>query len=712
MLPYHTALRAFILASAHYKKSYPQEILHKGNEADPEGTILKLLDAADLEGKVINKCSVEKLSKLGSSFPLIAKRASGHWIIVVHIAGDAKEGFNAFIVDIENEGAGVHSVPFSELAQNWAETVILFSVRKRVVSSERKFGFGWFFAEIFRYKRYFKDIALATFMMHCLGMVSPLIFNIIVDRIIPHRTYQTLYVVVSVSVLVAVFESLFQYLIQNLTLNTCNRIDATLSSKMFHKLLVLPLEFHERVPAGVVFRHLQQTERIRGFLTGSLFQTILQAASLPMLLVLLVSYSWKLTSVVLVFTMATAAIIGFMIPMFRSRLNELFSAEGNRQAHSIETIHGIRTVKSLCLEQEKKDTWDTRVCASVRSTAKVGHFGIVAQTLSGFLEKGMQLAIISLGAIQVFDDTLSLGSLIAFNMLANRVSGPLLQIVKLINEYQETAMSVEMLGSVMNHPPERDPEFRGTKPAISGKLEFDRVCFRYPGAATLALDKIDFTVQPGQVIGVVGRSGSGKTTLTRMMQSIQTPTEGIIKLDGVDLRQIDLQHLRRNVGIVLQESFLFRGTIRENISAGNRNASTEEVVEAARMAGAEEFIDQLPLAYDSPLEEGATNLSGGQRQRIAIARALLTQPKFLIFDEATSALDPESEAIIQENLGNIAKGRTMIIVSHRLSSLVNSDAIIVLNKGKIVDFAPHKVLLERCEIYSNLWNQQTRSMVS
>jgi ATP-binding cassette subfamily B protein len=241
-------------------------------------------------------------------------------------------------------------------------------------------------------------------------------------------------------------------------------------------------------------------------------------------------------------------------------------------------------------------------------------------------------------------------------------------------------------------------------------LDFENTTFRYPGAAVAALDHINFTVMPGEVIGVVGRSGSGKTTLTRMIQGIQIPTEGIIKLDGVDLRQIDLSHIRQNIGIVLQESFLFRGTIRQNISATNPRASAEEIVAAARLAGAEEFIDQLPMAYDSLLEEGATNLSGGQRQRIAIARALLSKPRILIFDEATSALDPESESIIQQNLSQIAQGRSMIIVSHRLSSLVNSDRILVLDKGKVVDMAPHTELLSRCEIYSHLWKQQTRDI--
>jgi subfamily B ATP-binding cassette protein HlyB/CyaB len=307
----------------------------------------------------------------------------------------------------------------------------------------------------------------------------------------------------------------------------------------------------------------------------------------------------------------------------------------------------------------------------------------------------------------VFGGHLSIGALVAFNMLSGRVSGPLVQIVALINEYQETALSVKMLGTVMDHPPERDASFKGAQPVITGEMEFDNVLFRYPGAANPALDRVSFRFEEGQMIGIVGRSGSGKTTVTRLIQGIHAPQEGMIRLNGHDIRQLDLGHLRRSVGVVLQDNFLFRGTIRENIAASKPDAPLSEVVEAARLAGAEEFIDRLPLSYDTFIEEGASNLSGGQRQRIGTARALLMKPRLLIFDEATSALDPESEAIVQKNLSEIARGRTMIIVSHRLSSLVTSDAILVLDQGRVVDFAPHPILLERCSIYAHLWQQQT-----
>ena len=304
----------------------------------------------------------------------------------------------------------------------------------------------------------------------------------------------------------------------------------------------------------------------------------------------------------------------------------------------------------------------------------------------------------------------AIGALVAFSMLAGRVSGPLVQIVTLVSEYQEAALSVRMLAHIMDKPSERAVQARPARPAITGSLRFENVRFAYPGALAPALDRVSFTVEPGQVIGIVGRSGSGKTTLTRLIQGIEPPQAGVILVDGIDIRHIDLGHLRRSIGVVLQDNLLFRGSIRDNIAAARPEASLEEVVAAARLAGAEDFIRRLPMSYETQVEENGANLSGGQRQRLAIARALLTAPKLLVFDEATSALDPESEALVNRNLADMARGRTMLLVSHRLSTLVRSDAILVLDQGHIVDFAPHQTLLDRCEIYRSLWHQQTEHM--
>ncbi|TAL00389.1 MAG: peptidase domain-containing ABC transporter, partial [Rhodospirillaceae bacterium] len=592
----------------------------------------------------------------------------------------------------------------------WSGRLLLCKRTFRITDEAQPFGFRWFLPEIMRQGRYFRDVAIAAVMCTLIGFATPLFFQIMIDKVIPHHSYQTLFAVVLAFSVAMLFEGTFSYVRQYLMLFASNKIDARLASRTFDHLLRLPMQFFEGTTAGVLLKNMQQTETIRGFLTGRLFQTFLDTFTMPVLLVGLFFYSGMLTFVVLAFAAAIAAIIGIMVPTFRGYLMQLYQAEGARQADLVETIHGMRTVKSLALESLRMKSWDQKVANSIRRRATVGYFGAAAVVLTNSLQSIMTMTILALGAKLIFDGSISVGALVAFNMLSGRVTGPLVQIVSLINEYQQVELSVKMLGRVMDHAPERDPNQRGIRPLITGKLELENVTFRYHGTATAALDHVTFTVEEGQMIGIVGRSGSGKTTVTRLIQGIHTPQEGLIRLNGTDIRHIDLSHLRRSIGVVLQDNILFRGTIRDNIAAGKPDASLHEVMEAARMAGADEFIDRLPMSYETHVEESAANFSGGQRQRIAIARALLLRPRLLLFDEATSALDPESEAIVQQNLADIARGRTMIIVSHRLSSLVKSDSILVLERGKVVDFAPHATLLERCEIYRHLWEQQTGHM--
>ena len=518
--------------------------------------------------------------------------------------------------------------------------------------------------------------------------------------------------VVGVFIMLAVFDGFFAYARQRLMLLASNKVDARLGSRTFAHLLSLPLSFFEGHSAGVLVRHMQQTEKLRHFLTGRLFQTLLDAVLLPVLLVMLAIYSGLLTLVVLGFSAAIAAVIGAMVPAFRRRLNGLYAAEGGRQALLVETLHNMRAVKSLVLEPARRRAWDRQLATAVRAHADVGRISAAGGVITSVLERLMQISVLGLGATLVFEGQLTIGALVAFTMLSGRVTGPLVQIVTLINEYQEAALSVRMLGTVMNTPAEARSGQRLTRPPITGALRFEGVTFRYPGSVTPALDRVSFTAEQGQVIGVVGRSGSGKTTVTRLIQGIHTLQEGLIRFGEADVRTIELDHLRRHIGVVLQENLLFRGTLRENIAAARPGATLPEVIDAARLAGALEFIERLPHAFDTLVEEGASNFSGGQRQRIAIARALLTHPPLLVLDEATSALDPDSEAIIQANLKDIARGRTLIVVSHRLSSLVGADAILVLDQGRVMDCAPHEALLERCDVYRHLWWQQTQHMRS
>ncbi|WP_240757169.1 peptidase domain-containing ABC transporter [Roseicella aquatilis] len=680
------------------------------NGTDMVPPVLDTMRKIGLKGRALRHCDWTKAAGLGTAYPAIMVRKDRSWVILVHTlqADSGGETTLAAILDPAVEQEGVQIVARDRLLDSWSGTLILCKRVHALGDQDQPFGFRWFLPEIIRHARFFRGIALAAVLSSLIATAIPLLFQVLIDKVITHHAYETLSVVVLVFVLLTVFDGVFGYARQRLMLLATNKIDARLGARTFEHLLALPLQFFEANSAGVLSRHMQQTEKLRHFLTGRLFQALLDAAALPVLLALLTFYSGLLTLVVLAFAAAIAAIIGAMVPSYRQRLQQLYASEGARQAHLVETLHNMRAVKSLVLEPARQKAWEGRLAAAIRQHAAVGRIGAAGNALTGVLERLMQISVLGIGAVAVFDGTLSIGALVAFTMLSGRVTGPLVQMVGLINEYQDAALSVKMLGVIMNTAPERSAGIRQARPPLTGRLEFDQVTFRYPGAAMPALDQVSFRVEEGQVIGVVGRSGSGKTTVTRLIQAIHQPQDGLIRLDGVDIRHVDLTYLRRGIGVVLQDNLLFRGTIRDNIAAARPDASLDEILTAARLAGAEEFIERMPLSYDTMVEENAANFSGGQRQRLAIARALLTRPRLLIFDEATSALDPDSEAIIQRNLTLIAEGRTMIIVSHRLSSLVRSDAILVLEQGRMVDFAPHTTLLERCDIYRHLWQQQTQ----
>ncbi|MBO7092641.1 MAG: peptidase domain-containing ABC transporter, partial [Victivallales bacterium] len=498
--------------------------------------------------------------------------------------------------------------------------------------------------------------------------------------------------------------AILEYLKGHLLLFATNKIDISTVVKTFAHLIHLPIDFFEQVPSGVLLKHMQQTEKIRGFLSGNLFFTLLDLCSLVIFIPFLLLFSVKLTFVVLGFTGLMALVIASLIKPFQRRLDALYQAEGRRQSRLVEAIHGIRTVKSLALEPVEEKAWGNRSAAAVNAYFAVGRISLTARSLSQALEMLMTVAIIWLGATMVFRGDITVGALIAFQMLAGRVTGPLVKLVGLIHEYQQVALSVKMLGAVMNTPTE--PNMGRVRAPLRGGITFENVSFRYRPDLPLAIHDFSLEIPPGGSLGIVGRSGSGKTTLTKLLQGLYPPFSGLVKIDGIDIREIEKSHLRSSIGVVLQENYFFHGTVRENISLTRPSATAEEIMRAAVLAGAHEFIQTLPQGYETVLEENASNLSGGQKQRLAIARALLTNPAILIFDEATSALDPESETVIKRNLAAIAKGRTLIIVSHRLSMLAGANRILVIDKGEKVAFGTHQELLAQGGIYSQFWKQQ------
>jgi subfamily B ATP-binding cassette protein HlyB/CyaB len=515
-------------------------------------------------------------------------------------------------------------------------------------------------------------------------------------------------------VVLVIFEAVFAYVRQFLVVHLTTRVDVKLGTYMFEKLLNLPIDFFERTQTGTITYDINQMWRIRTFLMGQLFGTVLDSVTLLVFLPIMFFFSPTMTLIVLAACALMVAWIVVMLPAYRRKTSAVEAAESERGAHLVQTIHGIRTVKSLALDARQRHIWDVMTARVAKLRFAEGMIGNLIQAGVRPLER---FAVSGSYAVGVYfalttNDPVYIGALFAFLMLSQRVSGPLLQMAQLINQYDEARIAVAVVANLVNQPAEEGRTGNGVRTPIEGHVQFSKVTFKYKGASNPALCDITIDVPKGMTLGIMGRSGSGKTTITRLLQRLHSDYEGLIKIDGIDVREYDVDHLRRSLGVVLQENFLFSGTIRENITAGKIDATFEEVVRAARLAGAEEFIERLPRGYETYIYEGSSNLSGGQRQRLAIARALIVDPRILILDEATSALDADSEAIVNANIARIAQGRTMIIISHRLSSLVSADTILVLEQGAVEDIGRHEELLARCDIYSNLWHQQTSHVAS
>lgn len=707
-----TALKCLAWVATHHGIDLSVERLKHtyavGQEVVSQAMMLRMAKKAGLRAR-ITRADWQTLFNLGEAYPAAVQLTNGNWVVVTAAAAapDGEQFVRVIdpLAERQNEPVIVDRARF---CANWSGVVLLVKRHNRSAGEREKFGFRWFVPELLREWRLFADVAVAAILLYALGLVLPIFFQLVIDKVLVHESFTTLYVLAAGAIGALIFDAIFNFLRRYLMLYATNRVDIRVATKTFGHLLGLPVAFFEHISAGVLVKHMQQAARIREFLTGRLFVTMLDAISLFVFIPVLAFYSIKLTGLVLAFTALSGTIVMLLMGPFRRRLLALYEAEAARQALLVETVHGMRTVKSLAMEPLQGRQWDDRCALSTEMRFGVEKISAGAQSITGLLEKLMTLGIIALGALDVFSGEMTIGALVAFNMLAGRVSGPLVQMVTMVHEYQEVALAVKMLGEVMNQKPERESGREGLRPELVGRIEFENVSFRYSPDAQLALDDVSFKVEPGKVFGIVGRSGSGKTTITRMISGLHPVQEGLVRIDGYDARELDLAHLRRDLGLVLQDNFLFRGTVRDNIASVKRGASFAEVVQAAQLAGADEFIERLPRGFDTMLEENASNLSGGQKQRLAIARALIVNPRVLILDEATSALDSESEMIIRRNLRRIAAGRTVIIVSHRLSMLSEADAILVIDRGRVVDIDRHDSLLMKCSMYRHLWNQQMR----
>lgn len=599
------------------------------------------------------------------------------------------------------------SVTYEEFNNIWSGEVILLTKRSGMLAACKQFDFSWFVPAILKYRRFLGEVFIASFFIQLFALITPLFFQVVIDKVLVHRGLTTLDVLAFGLLVVSLFEIILSGLRNYVFSHTANRIDVTLGSDLFKHMLRLPLGYFQTRRVGDTVARVRELETIRNFLTGSALTLVVDLFFTVVFLAVMYFYSPILTLIV-VGSIPLYAILAIVItPILRKRLHEKFNRGAENQAFLVETVNGVETIKAGAVEPQQQRQWEQQLAAYVKASFNATNLGNIANQTAGLINKLVILGILWVGARLVIQGELSVGQLVAFNMLAARVSGPILRLTQLWQEFQQAGISVQRLGDILNAQPE--PAYnpgRASLPALTGHVAFEQVSFRYrPGGAEILRD-IEFSVDPGHVVGIVGRSGSGKSTIAKLLQRLYVPERGRVLVDGVDLTMVDTMWLRRSTGVVLQDNILFNRSVRENIAFSDPAMPMERVVHAARLAGAHEFILELQEGYDTVVGEHGSQLSGGQRQRIAIARALIGDPKILIFDEATSALDYESEAIILNNMRYICKERTVFIIAHRLSALKNADKILVIEKGQIIETGTHRELIEQRGQYAQLHARQ------
>lgn len=597
----------------------------------------------------------------------------------------------------------------AEFSQVWSEEIILMKRRFSWQGMGEHFNLNWFIPVFGKYKRFFLEVIVASFFLQIMALVSPLFTQVIIDKVLVHRGISTLDILVLGILIISLFNAVMSIVRGYLLNHTTNKIDAILGAKLFRHITALPLRYFELRRVGDTVARVRELENIRQFITGSALTVILDTFFALVFIVVMFAYNTTLSIIALLALPIYILLSIIVTPLYRKQLQEQFNAGAESHSYLVETVTGIQTVKSLNIETKFNNKWEEILAKYVKISFDTSFVALIASNIGQFIQSFFNLIILWYGARLVMAGNLSVGQLIAFQMLAGQVNAPVLRLVNLWQSFQQTRISVERLGDILNSPLEPAASAkRSTLPVLRGDIEFVKTNFRYRQEGSLILNEVTLDIPAGSRIGIVGRSGSGKSTIAKLIQRLYLPNTGHILIDGVDLGQIDINWLRRHIGVVLQDSFLFNGTVRENIAITKAQATMEEIVAVAKLAGAHDFILELPEGYDTSVGERGTSLSGGQKQRIAIARALLNEPKLIIFDEATSALDYESERLIMQNMDKIAIGRTVIMIAHRLSSVKDCDKIFVLEQGRIVESGNHTLLMQQKGLYHYLYTQQER----
>ena len=678
----------------------PQQLRHllgKGSAPLDADDVVRLARKLDVQAR---KTQAKPSALDGMPLPAIAVTKAGEFLVLLQVSPEKALVFRAGSERPEALARAAFEASFSG-------QLVLMTTRERVVGTRRAFDVSWFIPALVRYRHILRDVLIASFFLQILGLISPLFFQVVIDKVLVHKGLTTLEILAAGLLVVSIFDVAIGGLRTYLFAHTTSRVDVELGSRLFSHLMHLPLAYFQARRVGDSVARVRELDTIREFLTSSALTVVIDLFFAVVFLAVMYLYSPKLLLIVLITLPLYAGIVLLIAPALRRRLDEKFARGAENQSFLVESVTGVETLKAMAVEPQMQARWERQVAAYVRTGFQAAMLANWGRQSIELVQKLSTVALLFFGAKLVIKGDLTVGELVAFNMLANQAAGPILRLAQLAQDFQQARIAVDRLGDILNTPtePQTSPS-RTSLPEMRGRIRLERVTFRYRPDRPEALSDVELEIMPGEVLGIVGPSGSGKSTLAKLVQRLHTPERGRVLVDGVDLSLVDPAWLRRQVGVVLQENILFNRTVRENIALADAAMSMDRVVAAAELAGAHEFILELPEAYDTRIDERGGNLSGGQRQRMAIARALAINPRVLIFDEATSALDAESEAIIQRNLKMMAAGRTLIIIAHRLSAVRQSDRIVTLERGRITEMGTHSKLLTQGGRYASLYAKQ------
>jgi ATP-binding cassette, subfamily B, bacterial HlyB/CyaB len=594
-----------------------------------------------------------------------------------------------------------------DFAENWGQEgeVLLLQTTKNTPKS--RFNLSWFVPAMKRHRKVLIEVLVASIVIQIFGLVNPLVTQVIIDKVLVGNSPDTLEVFGIFLLVVAVIEAILTTVRTHLFVDTTNRIDLSLGSEVINHLLRLPLSYFERHPVGELATRIHELENIRSFLTGTALTVVMDAVFSVVYIVVMAFYSPILTLVALV-TVPLFGLLNLIVsPLMRRQLQEKAERNAETQSYLVEVMGGMQTVKAQNLEMRSRWQWQERYARYISAGFKTVSTQTTASSFSSFLNKFSSMLVLWVGAYLVLNQQLTLGQLIAFRILAGYVTSPLLRLMQLWQNFQETALSLQRLADILDSPQETETETQNIlMPSIQGNVRYENLCFSFREHGLLQLSNINLDLAAGSFIGIVGQSGSGKSTLLKLLPRLYEPKSGKILIDGYDIAKVELYSLRRQIGMVLQDTLLFDGTVRENIALGSSEASDEEIIAAAKVAFAHDFIMDLPSGYNTRVGERGAGLSGGQRQRVAIARTVLQNPQLLILDEATSALDYNAEAQVCRNLATAFEGKTVFFITHRLSTIRNADIILMMEQGAVVEQGTHEELMARKGYYYCLYQQQ------